>query len=102
MRKLELLILTAVGSLFGTHAQNTAMDMTRNMTAPNMNIQNLSYTGAPLITGNTCNYMWHEEFNTLLVTCHNSEMMLVGEQVRVLQNPIKQCYTGNDVYMPAF
>jgi len=38
MRKLELLVLTTVGLLLGTHAQNATMNMTRNMTAPHMNI----------------------------------------------------------------
>jgi hypothetical protein len=47
--------------------------MMGNLTGPAMNKLDLSFSGAPFISGDDCNYIFHEEFNTLLVTCHNSE-----------------------------
>ena len=69
---------------------------------PQMNKQDLSYAGGPLLTGDNCLYKFHEEFNTLLVTCHNSEGQLVGHQVRQIQNPIKKCAAVKDQFLPAF
>ena len=38
----------------------------------------LSYAGAPIITGDYCTYRFHHEFNTLITKCENSEGMLIG------------------------
>ncbi len=54
------------------------------MSGPELNKLDFAYQGAPFITGDFCKYMFHEEFNTLLITCHNAEGMLVGEQMRML------------------
>ena len=54
-----------------------------------VNKTDLAYKGAPLILGDLCDYKFHEEYNTLITTCHNNEGMLVGHQVRVIQNPVK-------------
>ena len=43
-----------------------------------VNKTDLAHKGAALIIGDSCNYMWHEEFNTLVTSCHNDEGMLVG------------------------
>jgi hypothetical protein len=43
-----------------------------------VNKTDLAYKGAPLIIGDSCSYKFHEEYNTLVTTCHNNEGMLVG------------------------
>ena len=66
-----------------------------------MNKVDLAQSKTPLILGDKCKYMWHEEFNTVFATCHNSEGQVIGSQVRTLQNPVKQCSIGNQVFQPA-
>ena len=63
---------------------------------PNMNKVDFAYAGAPLISGDSCDYTFHEEFNTLLVTCFDSEGMISGQQMRIIQAPIKQCGEVSD------
>ena len=63
-----------------------------------VNKTDLAYKGAPLIVGESCDYKFHEEYNTLVTTCHNNEGMLVGHQVRVIQNPVKQCGSYKNMY----
>ena len=65
-----------------------------------MNKVDFAYKGAPFIRGDYCKYMFHEQYNAVLVTCYNAEGMLVGHQVRVIQAPKKKCQAVNDVYMP--
>jgi len=81
---------------------DTANSTIANATAigPNMNKVDFAYAGAPLIVGDSCDYKFHEEFNTLLVTCFDSEGMISGQQMRVIQAPIKQCSEVSDQYMP--
>ena len=59
----------------------------------------LAYSGVSIISGDFCQYNWHKEFNTLITTCHNSEGMLIGNQLKVVQSPIEQCYTANNMYI---
>jgi hypothetical protein len=44
----------------------------------------LSFAGAPLISGDDCSFMFHEEFNAILGTCRNSEGHLIGSQIRMI------------------
>ena len=37
----------------------------------------------------------------LNIDCYNADGMLVGSQMRIIVNPIKQCSSGNDGFMPA-
>ena len=65
-----------------------------------MNKIDLAYPGSPLLSGDACKYLFHEEFNALLSTCRNSEGMLTGSQIRIIQSPIKQCSTVSKQYIP--
>ncbi len=49
-----------------------------------VNKTDLAFKGAPIIVGDSCNYKFHEEFNTLVTSCHNNEGMIVAHQVRVI------------------
>jgi len=65
-----------------------------------MNKVDLAYPGSPLLSGDACSYMFHEEFNALLSTCRDSEGLLIGSQIRVIQSPIKQCSRVSQQYIP--
>jgi uncharacterized lipoprotein NlpE involved in copper resistance len=103
-----LMLLGCLGQQQGQGGNPTSLISTRNvspamignLTGPNQNKQDFAYAGAPLITGDYCKYMWHEEFNTLFVTCHDGDGLISGNQLRTVQNPLKQCSVVNDVYMP--
>lgn len=68
---------------------------------PMMNKVDMAYPGAPLIRGDNCKYQWQKEFNTLLVTCQDTEGHLVGSQLRVVQGLVKDCSIRNSDYQPA-
>ena len=65
-----------------------------------MNKVDLAYPGSALLNGDSCNYLFHEEFNALLSTCRDSEGLLIGSQIRVIQSPIKQCNNVSKEYIP--
>jgi hypothetical protein len=53
-----------------------------NETGPIMNKEDLSYKGSQLITGDYCDYTYHEEWNLLKALCVNDDGILVGHQMR--------------------
>lgn len=77
----KILVQVALATTM-VYAQQKIMRVAENMneTFQNavVNKTDLAYKGAPLIIGDSCNYKFHEEYNTLVTTCHNNEGMLVG------------------------
>ncbi len=64
-----------------------------------MNKSDLAYPGAPLLVGDFCKYTFHKEFNTLIASCYDNNGMLINHQIRVLQNPQKQCGVFKNTYI---
>ena len=71
-------IALAATMVYGQEKIMKAQDMNETFQNVVVNKTDLAHKGAPLIIGNSCDYVFHEEYNTLITTCHNDEGMLVG------------------------
>lgn len=67
-----------------------------------LNKFDFAYSGDSLISGDHCNYMFHEEFNAFIIMCHDGEGMMTGNQLRILQSPVRQCSIQSDIFLPVF
>ncbi len=78
MRKIVTSLALAITGLasFGYAQQGNQTKQTVEMVQTNKT--DMAFAGAPFINGDSCNYMFHSEANTLMTDCHNNEGMLTG------------------------
>lgn len=80
MRKLTKIALFTLVALFGRSFAQEELPAPSGgaVQLPVAGKLDFAYAGAPIISGDYCSYKFHEEFNTLIVTCKNNEGMLIG------------------------
>ena len=69
--------------------------------AVNQDRVTLAQAKVPLLTGSMCDYHWYPAFNTLHAMCSDSLGLVSGQQLRLVQSPVQQCYTGTDFFIQA-